>query len=176
MATHRWIRLTAVGLLVAVPLAAPAVANANPLLSGYGGPGAGNQAILGSALLNGPPSSGGGGTSGGGTSGGSGVPAPAGASAGAVPAAPAAGTAAATARAQRRARTGTGRGTSSQGTGSSGSSPPSLTGLQPARAVGALDIPASDILYILLACGVLALTGVLTARLMRPPRSEWRRS
>jgi hypothetical protein len=40
---------------------APASAHANPLLSGYGGPGQGNQAILGATLLNGP---GGGGSSG----------------------------------------------------------------------------------------------------------------
>jgi len=43
----------------------PAVAHANPLLSGYGGPGQGSQAILGAALVN-PPAGGGGGTSAGG--------------------------------------------------------------------------------------------------------------
>jgi hypothetical protein len=42
--------------------AAPASAQASPLLSGYGGPGQGNQAILGSALLNGPSSGGGNGS------------------------------------------------------------------------------------------------------------------
>jgi hypothetical protein len=41
------------------PAAAPA---ASPLLSGYGGPGQGTQAILGSTLLNGPSSGGGGST------------------------------------------------------------------------------------------------------------------
>ena len=35
-------------------VAAPAPALASSLLSGYGGPGQGNQAILGSALVNGP--------------------------------------------------------------------------------------------------------------------------
>jgi hypothetical protein len=40
-------------------LASAAGALANPLLSGYGGPGEGSQAILGSALIGGPPSSGG---------------------------------------------------------------------------------------------------------------------
>jgi len=40
--------------LLGVAGACPLAAAANPLLSGYGGPGQGNQAILGSALLNGP--------------------------------------------------------------------------------------------------------------------------
>jgi hypothetical protein len=40
----------------------PAGAQANPLLSGYGGPGQGNQAILGAALLNGRGGGGGSGT------------------------------------------------------------------------------------------------------------------
>jgi len=43
-------------------VACPTGALASPLLSGYGGPGQGSQAILGAALLNGP--SGGGGSSG----------------------------------------------------------------------------------------------------------------
>ena len=37
----------------------PAIAKANPLLSGYGGPGQGDQAILGATLLNGPKGGGG---------------------------------------------------------------------------------------------------------------------
>jgi hypothetical protein len=50
--------------LLAIALCAltPAFACANPLLSGYGGPGQGDQAILGATLLNGP-SGGGGSTS-----------------------------------------------------------------------------------------------------------------
>lgn len=44
----------------------PAAAHASPLLSGYGGPGQGTQAILGAALVNGP-SGGGGGSRGGGS-------------------------------------------------------------------------------------------------------------
>jgi hypothetical protein len=46
----------------AFAMACPTGAVASPLLSGYGGPGQGPQAILGSTLLNGP--SGGGGSSG----------------------------------------------------------------------------------------------------------------
>ena len=60
MTTHRRI-ITSVGFVLAAASWLPAVAHANPLLSGYGGPGQGNQAILGATLLNG---SGGGGSSG----------------------------------------------------------------------------------------------------------------
>lgn len=52
-------------ILSAVPLwAAPPIAGANSLLSGYGGPGQGSQAILGATLLNGPGSGSGGGSGG----------------------------------------------------------------------------------------------------------------
>jgi hypothetical protein len=63
MTNHRKI-IAAASLLVtlAVAPALPATAGAGPLLSGYGGPGQGSQAILGSALLNG--GSGGGGSAG----------------------------------------------------------------------------------------------------------------
>src|SRR2546430_16064392 len=60
MKTHRRI-ITSVGLLLTAAACMPATAHANPLLSGYGGPGQGNQAILGATLLNGR---GGGGSSG----------------------------------------------------------------------------------------------------------------
>jgi hypothetical protein len=78
MKTHRTITLI-VGPLVALLVAAPTTAIADSLLSGYGGPGQGSQAILGAVLLKGPGShggsSGGGssadGSSGGGSSGGS---------------------------------------------------------------------------------------------------------
>jgi hypothetical protein len=52
-----------VTFVVAVALLVPSAAQANPLLSGYGGPGQGSQVILGSKLI-GPPSGGGGGTGG----------------------------------------------------------------------------------------------------------------
>jgi hypothetical protein len=52
------------GLCAALPASALA---GGPLLSGYGGPGAGPQAILGATLINGPGSSGGG-SGGGGSS------------------------------------------------------------------------------------------------------------
>jgi hypothetical protein len=47
-------------LAAAAAIVAPASAQASSLLSGYGGPGQGNQAVLGSALLKGPKGKGGG--------------------------------------------------------------------------------------------------------------------
>ena len=57
----------AVALVVGLPSSAPA----SSLLSGYGGPGQGNQVILGATLLNGPSNrgGGGGGSGGGGSTG-----------------------------------------------------------------------------------------------------------
>jgi hypothetical protein len=51
MTRHRTIFLT---MLLAAFLAVPSSASAGSLLSGYGGPGGGAQAIIGSALVNGP--------------------------------------------------------------------------------------------------------------------------
>jgi hypothetical protein len=64
MTSHRTISLI-LGLLALLMTVAPSSAFASTLLSGYGGPGQGSQAILGSALLNGPR--GGGGPGGGST-------------------------------------------------------------------------------------------------------------
>src|SRR5262249_33452093 len=69
MTRHRTIA-TAVTLLAFLAAGTPVPASASSVLSGYGGPGQGNQAILGSALLSGP--GGGGGSSGRGGSGGAG--------------------------------------------------------------------------------------------------------
>src|ERR1700736_6516079 len=64
--TIRMAGLTLAAGLAGASAALPTTADAGPLLSGYGGPGQGNQAILGSTLLGG--SAGGSGTSGGGGS------------------------------------------------------------------------------------------------------------
>jgi hypothetical protein len=53
MTSHRTI-LSILTSLMAMSTAMPSSVLAGPLLGGYGGPGEGNQAILGSALLNGP--------------------------------------------------------------------------------------------------------------------------
>lgn len=72
MTSHRTTSLT-LALLVVLVIHAPSSALANSLLSGYGGPGEGNQAILGSTLVGGAGGAGGGGSSSGssGSSGGS---------------------------------------------------------------------------------------------------------
>jgi hypothetical protein len=54
--------ISSVGLVAVAAACLPAGAQANPLLSGYGGPGQGNQAILGATLLNGRGGGGGSGT------------------------------------------------------------------------------------------------------------------
>src|SRR3984893_14298799 len=61
MTPHRTI-IPIAALLMALSAAMPSAAPAKSLLSGYGGPRPGSQAILGAMLLNGP--SGGGGSSG----------------------------------------------------------------------------------------------------------------
>src|SRR5438874_7144215 len=85
MKTHRR-RIQRVGLaVVAIGTCWPLPAHASPLLSGYGGPGQGSQAILGSTLFGGPGggSSGSGAASGGeGSSGASASPAVSGQGAG----------------------------------------------------------------------------------------------
>ena len=67
MNTHRKI-IPIAALAMAFAAVAPASAPASPLLSGYGGPGQGTQAILGSTLLNGPSGGGGGAATGSGAS------------------------------------------------------------------------------------------------------------
>jgi hypothetical protein len=158
-------------LLVAV---LPSAALGNSLLSGYGGPGEGNQAILGSALVNGPK---GGGGSGAGSSGGGGENS-VGQSSSSQP-----GEAAATqgGHATARSKHATGGRSSTHAkaakpAASAAAGRPSATGtvIYPAASsesrVGgsrALGLSGADFVYIIVALGVLALTGFLTVRLAR---------
>ncbi|HEY1834670.1 MAG TPA: hypothetical protein VGG08_09555, partial [Solirubrobacteraceae bacterium] len=66
MRSHRKTTPIAAVLTLALAALAPSAASANPLLSGYGGPGQGDQAIIGAALVNGPGQGGSGGGGGGG--------------------------------------------------------------------------------------------------------------
>jgi hypothetical protein len=174
----RRLTITAISLVLATSFASPAAAvAAGPLLSGYGGPGQGNQAILGSALLNGGS---GGGSSGGRHAGngtqvarasngevstGTGAGAPAGASAGAAGGAPAA---ASGARGKHPASPVAG-GSSGHAAASADSS--SLTASRGgAGGSQTLGLSGADLLYILLAFGVLVFTGLLTRRLARVAR------
>jgi hypothetical protein len=128
--------------------AVPATAHAGPLLSGYGGPGQGNQAILGSALLGG--SAGGSGTSGGGGSGSRGGS-----------------SSAAHSRTATHGAAGT-LGSSKRADALAGGAS-SYPAVEPtaSRSGPALGLSGADLAYILLAAAALALTGALTRRIAR---------
>jgi hypothetical protein len=168
-----------VGFLVALWAALPVAAPASPLLSGYGGPGQGNQAILGSALLNGPRSGGGGGS---GAAGGSSTT---GASRVATPTSQGKNAASTLSAAPRASKHDTGGGAgrgaasaegSAQGraselsSGASSVYPASDRG-GAAQQSGTLGLSGEDFVYIIVGLGVLALTGVLTKRLSRIKRA-----
>jgi hypothetical protein len=185
MTSHRKISSTTVFVAALLALA-PAFASANSLLSGYGGPGAGNQAILGSALI------GGGGGATGGSSGSGGSTGSTGASSGSVGAA---GTG------ESDAVGGNGRGVEAGATGkdaeatgvggqTGGGAADSRRGhgrasggaarAYPVRPLddgsqsategsGALGFSAADLGYLLLALAVLGATGIVTRRLARAP-------
>ena len=150
MRSHRMIRQI-IALMAALTAAAPAAARANPLLSGYGGPGQGSQAILGATLLNGPSSGGGSGSSSGGGSIG-----PPGSSTGAAATGTPGGHASGHSSSTNAARhVSTARGTRADGA----VSPAAL------RGSGSLGLSGTDVVYIILALGALGFTGALTRRL-----------
>jgi hypothetical protein len=169
MTTHQ--RITSIFLFAALVAAAlPGTAAANSLLSGYGGPGEGNQAILGSALVNGPK--------GGGGSGGSAVVSPTSGSqssrAQSGETAPprthksGRGSKGSTGRRGSGARaTKTAHGTASQAAQRDSVIYPAASREVTAGGSRALGLSGADFVYIILALGVLALTGFLTVRLTR---------
>lgn len=150
---------------------APGASASSTLLSGYGGPGEGNQAILGSTLVGG--SGGGHSGSGGGGSAGTGSSAPQAAS---IEAAPASrptprpsgarhGSGASGKRSQHRPATANPR-----ATGPAASSETSTrVALRPVSAP-ALGLSGTDIAYVVLAFLVLMLTAVVTVLLTRGER------
>jgi hypothetical protein len=158
-------------LLAGMAMLAPAGAYAGgPLLSGYGGPGAGAQMILGATLVNGPSggSSGGsgggsaghfgGGTSYGGSqnaAGGARAGGPSGSAANARPA-----TGPASGSGGRSTRT-AGAGTSAEGSSASSNQVSQAV----SGGIGASWFPAADVELLVLAAGVLALLALATARL-----------
>jgi len=154
-----------IGILTAVCcVLTPAAASAGSLLSGYGGPGQGNQAILGSVLLGGPSSGGQGGSAGAG--GGGSV-------AGGLGNSPAGSTGAARRRSaappesrkHRKAGVGTPAAAGSQAQPGLLTRPAADAGTVPAQTLG---LSADDLVYIILVLGALALTGALTRQLARP--------
>jgi hypothetical protein len=181
MTGHRVAGTIAMLLLAAAWAAVPATAAGSPLLSGYGGPGEGEQAILGSALL-GSPNRGGGGGGPGSASLAAGNPSSAQQASNAL-AAPVARGNAARSRSGARARgprhplgASTVPGTSVV---RAKNRPGAATGLAPAAIRGAsltsadssqpLGLSGLDLVYMLLALGALVLTGVLTVKLTRRP-------
>ena len=165
MTSQRTISLT-LTLLAMLISTAPSSAFANPLLSGYGGPGAGSQAILGSTLVGG-----GGGGSAGGTSGGSPVSSPGGA-------APTGSSGSRVRAGGRTADRGSAQVARPSGKSSGGAaraypvSSAENASQSAAIASETLGISSDDVAYIFLALGALAFTGVLTRRLARTSRLE----
>lgn len=135
----------------------------NPLLSGYGGPGAGEQAIIGGTFLNGPPGGAPGGVSSGASHGesrgGSGESLSAGAPGSTREWLGTVGSSSSTAR-SRRAQSGP--------TAARAFTYPSS--LRVASSPSPLGISSADVLWLILIITVLALTGVLTRRLGRLQR------
>jgi len=166
-------------LLCALCLAVPAGAVASPLLSGYGGPGAGSQVILGSSLVNGPRGGGGGGGGGGSASGG-GPTAPA-----AVTRPPSGGATAPSESAPTRvsrthraagtkqapARDSTPR-TSSTAPGSAARVAPASVQGRAASRSAALGLSSGEVALIIVAACALVAIGFMTGRLARVPRHE----
>lgn len=181
MTSHRTITTTLLSTLLFASAAGPSAAFAGPLLSGYGGPGDGNQAILGSALIGGGGSAGGSSGSNGSSSGSNGPSSGTGAGAGAqggggsavVPGSGGRGSSA------RRGGSRVAGGTAGAGHGSGAAAGSSAradlvlarhnASLSASGGSVALGLSGEDLGYVLLALGVLVLTGFVTRRLARAP-------
>jgi hypothetical protein len=179
MKTHRKIIFIG-GLVLALAAALPAGALASSLLSGYGGPGQGNQAILGAALVNGPKGGGGSGNS----SSPSGSSAP-GSSGAAAPTSSSAGSSTSGSGTSGNGRSGGPRHSARGSVGKGGQdsarqadsareASTSTQSFYPAseriaanEQPGTLALSSVDLLYIVLALGLLGFIGVLTRRLVR---------
>jgi hypothetical protein len=182
MKSHRTISLTT-ALLAALVAVAPACASANSLLSGYGGPGAGNQAILGSALIGGGGSAGGGGSSGSSGSGSAGsTRSSSGSEAAGEGEAASAGSSGggSEAGAGEKGAPGKAAGGAAGSRGGHGKASGGAARAYPVRPLddaskaasagsGTLGFSAADFGYLLLVVAVLGATGVVTRRLARAP-------
>jgi hypothetical protein len=160
--------ITAILTVLTVSAFVPAAANAGPLLSGYGGPGQGNQAILGSGLVGGHGGGGSGshGSSAGNTSTGEGSAGGVGSSAVTGASGANAGPGTSTANATKL------KPTTRTGSATGDRSPVATRALAPAASAGGggtLGLSGADALYILLGLGALVLTGALTRMLARQP-------
>ncbi|HEV2922622.1 MAG TPA: hypothetical protein VGW98_01195 [Solirubrobacteraceae bacterium] len=154
MKSHRKIT-PLIGLVVTLSALVPASAGASSLLSGYGGPGQGTQAILGSALLNGP-------------SGGAGA-----APLGGVLTGGAATTAGGGGKRHAAARGGRQPAATATGSVAPGSYPRLGTSQTSAGGAGVLGLSDSAFLLALLALAALLFTGLLTRGLTRASGTRW---
>lgn len=170
MTRHRTIILI-VGCLVAFGTAPSDAALASSLLSGYGGPGQGNQAILGSALLNRP--GGGSGSSGSGSGDSSSLASSADTSTTSSEAAASSGTGSSSQTGAAR-KTGAHRGSQADRSTVRSASPPSIADVyavaergRPVPSTPAFGLSGANLLLIVLVLGMLVLIGVLSRRLTR---------
>jgi hypothetical protein len=155
---------------LALSLFAPAVGQAAPLLSGYGGPGSGSQAILGSTLVGG----GGDGSTGGG--GGAATPPSSSAGAGGEVSPSSSGSSSNPRRAPTHSST---RSSSQSAGGSRGAAPAPQETVATQTAQVAANASAGgwqlaglsglDLFYVLMIVALLALAGFFTGRLARRP-------
>ena len=164
---HHRKTISTAAIVLALSAVTPTGALAVPLLSGYGGPGLGSQAILGATLLNGPANGGGGSAPGGSPTLRSSVESSSG---GAHEGArPAGGPATQAARSRvGRAQTPGGSRQASGATQGTQIYPASEREL--AQPSGTLGLSNQDLLLILLTFAVLAATAVITRRLT--PRTQ----
>ena len=149
--------IIAIAALLATAGASTTATAAGPLLSGYGGPGQGNQAILGSTLLNVPR----GGSSGGPPAPTGGAPAVSSEPGGSSTAAPAPSRGSST----RRAAQPTGRQTKT-----AAADPNAIYAELERRASepsGMLGLTGEDLVYVLIGLAVLALGALFTRRIVR---------
>jgi hypothetical protein len=169
MKSHRGRTITATLVVAALCALAPA-AQANSLLSGYGGPGQGSQVILGATLVGGGGGASGSGSGGGTSAGGGGGSSqgPAGASTGAAEGSSGGSSHAPTG--SRHAAGGAGGGHASSSDARAYSSAALLAAHEPAADSSPFGLSGTDLLFILLVLGGLVLTGVLTRRVAGRPQ------
>jgi len=166
MRSRRTITLT-IASLMTLSAALPVAAWAGPLLSGYGGPGQGSQAIIGGGLVNG---GGGGPPSGGGPSGTgeSATPGNAGTASAPVSASRGGGAPATvkhiTKNGSARKRPALAGGAAAAG----GSASFSVAARHVSEGSGAFGVSAESLLLVFLALGALIFTGLVTRRMARP--------
>jgi len=176
MTNHRTILMTLI-LLTVMSFATPSSVLAGPLLSGYGGPGEGNQAILGSALLGGGGSSGG---SSGSTGSSSGTAAEtAGGQSGreqsngsANASSGHSSTAGGRSKGSARGGAASSRDNTTESSGGAARAYPVSSSRPTPEAAETLGLSGADLAYVLLVLCALVFTGVLTRRLSQPAGPE----